>query len=174
MKAQMKVAKNLERVNPGFHLPGFVSKQSGAAAGDRKEFPGTIGPRELDRPGRIFRQKLGREIRREILRELRLQLGNVPPDAAKKESCGPCVRHNQDTRLNLQSRGALTKVGANSSTSQLREGTTLLPSSRRTFLQSVSKSAAVLSLEGVLARSRPLHALFPLATSLPNLERAWD
>ena len=58
MKAQMKVAKNLERVNPGFHLPGFVSKQSGAAAGDGKKFPGTIGPRELDRTGRIFRQKL--------------------------------------------------------------------------------------------------------------------
>ncbi|MGH9545319.1 MAG: CRTAC1 family protein, partial [Terriglobales bacterium] len=33
--------------------------------------------------------------------------------------------------------------------------------SRRTFLQSVSKSAAVLSLEGVLARSRPLHAFSP-------------
>src|ERR1700687_3160502 len=64
----------------------------------------------------------------------------------------PCV--------SLQSSDALNKVGANSSTSQLREGTTLLSSSRRTFLQSVSKSAAVLSLEGVLARSRPLHAFF--------------
>ena len=78
------------------------------------------------------------------------------------------MRHNQDTRLNLQSRGALTKVGANSSTSQLREGTSLLSSSRRTFLQSVSKSAAVLSLEGVLARSRPLQAFFPAGDEPPK------
>jgi enediyne biosynthesis protein E4 len=59
-------------------------------------------------------------------------------------------------RLNLQSSDALNKVGANSSTSQLREGTALLSSSRRTFLQSLSKSAVVLSLDGVLALARPL------------------
>ena len=52
--------------------------------------------------------------------------------------------------LNLQSSNALNRVGANSSTSQLREGTALLSSSRRTFLQSLSKSALVLSLDNVL------------------------
>ena len=70
--------------------------------------------------------------------------------------------------LNLQSRGALNKVGANSSTSQLREGTVLLSSSRRTFLQSVSKSAAVLSLEGVLAQSRRWRAFFPASEEVPK------
>ena len=62
---------------------------------------------------------------------------------------------DQDTRLNLQSRDALNKVGANSSTSQLREGITLLSSSRRTFLQSFGKSAAAFSLEGILALAWP-------------------
>src|SRR6185312_7039651 len=60
--------------------------------------------------------------------------------------------------LNLQSSNALNRVGANSSTSQLREGTALLSSSRRTFLQSLSKSALVLSLDNVLALARPLRA----------------
>ncbi len=52
------------------------------------------------------------------------------------------------------------KVGANSSTSQTREGTSSLFSSRRAFLQSLSRSALVLSLENVLALARPtrLHA----------------
>src|SRR5207249_6871947 len=64
-------------------------------------------------------------------------------------------------RLNLQSRCASHyKVGANSSTSQTREGTSSLFSSRRAFLQSLSRSALVLSLENVLALARPtrLHA----------------
>src|SRR5438874_11494070 len=64
-------------------------------------------------------------------------------------------------RLNLQSRCASHyKVGANSSTSQTREGTSLLFSSRRSFLQSLSRSAFVLSLENILALARPtrLHA----------------
>src|SRR5206468_2399097 len=64
-------------------------------------------------------------------------------------------------RLNLQSRCASHyKVGANSSTSQTREGTRSLFSSRRAFLQSLSRSALVLSLENVLALARPtrLHA----------------
>jgi len=61
-------------------------------------------------------------------------------------------------RLNLQTSDALNKVGANSSTSLLREGTALLSSSRRTFLQSLSKSAVVLSLDSVLALARPLRA----------------
>ena len=67
--------------------------------------------------------------------------------------------------LNLQSSNALNMVGANSSTSQLREGTVLLSSSRRTFLQSLSKSALVLSLDSVLALARPLrpHAFFQAA-----------
>src|SRR6266404_1885739 len=80
---------------------------------------------------------------------------------------GSCVRSTQSPcmkldalqlrpRLNLQSSDALNKVGANSSTSQLREGTALLSSSRRRFLQSLSKSAVVLSLDGVLALARPL------------------
>jgi enediyne biosynthesis protein E4 len=60
----------------------------------------------------------------------------------------PCV--------SLQSSDALNRVGANSSTSQLREGTALLSSSRRTFLQSLSKSAVVLSLDSILALARPL------------------
>src|ERR1700687_2891889 len=60
----------------------------------------------------------------------------------------PCV--------SLQSSDALNRVGANSSTSQLREGTALLSSSRRTFLQSLSKFAVVLSLDSVLALARPL------------------
>ena len=63
---------------------------------------------------------------------------------------------NLRPRLNLQSSNALNRVGANSSTSQLREGTALLSSSRRTFLQSLSKSALVLSLDNVLALARPL------------------
>ena len=58
--------------------------------------------------------------------------------------------------LNLQSSDALNRVRANSSTSRLREGTTLLSSSRRRFLQSLSKSALVLSLDSVLALARPL------------------
>src|SRR5438309_6193561 len=64
-------------------------------------------------------------------------------------------------RLNLQSRCASHyKVGANSSTSQTRECTSLLFSSRRSFLQSLSRSAFVLSLENILALARPtrLHA----------------
>src|SRR5205823_109836 len=64
-------------------------------------------------------------------------------------------------RLNLQSEHASHyKLGANSSTSQTREGTSLLFSSRRAFLQSLSRSALVLSLENVLALARPtrLHA----------------
>src|SRR5437870_12525990 len=64
-------------------------------------------------------------------------------------------------RLNLQSRCASHyKVGANSSTSQTREGTSSLYSSRRAFLQSLSRSALVQSLENVLALARPtrLHA----------------
>src|SRR5438094_9570547 len=64
-------------------------------------------------------------------------------------------------RLNLQSEHASHyKVGANSSTSQTREGTSRLFSSRRAFLQSLSRSALVLSLENVLALARPtrLHA----------------
>src|SRR5947199_2300742 len=59
-------------------------------------------------------------------------------------------------RLNLQSRCASHyKLGANSSTSQTREGTSSLFSSRRAFLQSLSRSALVLSLENVLALARP-------------------
>jgi hypothetical protein len=41
---------------------------------------------------------------------------------------------------------------------QLREGTALLSSSLRTFLQSLSKSAVALSLDGVLALARPLNS----------------
>src|ERR1700675_1902658 len=59
-------------------------------------------------------------------------------------------------RLNLQSSDTLNRVGANSSTSQLRDGTALLSPSRRTFLQSLSKSAVVLSLDSVLSLARPL------------------
>src|SRR5438132_13535444 len=73
-------------------------------------------------------------------------------------------------RLNLQSRCASHyKVGANSSTSQTREGTSSLFSSRRAFLQSLSRSALVLSLENVLALARPtrLHASLP-APAPPN------
>src|SRR5580765_6216418 len=66
---------------------------------------------------------------------------------------------------NLQTSDALNKVGANSSTSQLREGTTLLSSSRRTFLQSTVKSAAALSLESVLALGRSLGARFQFPLS---------
>ena len=60
----------------------------------------------------------------------------------------------------MQSRDALNKVRTNSSASPLWEGTTLLSSSRRTFLQLVGKSAAALSLEGILALAQPPHA-FP-------------
>src|SRR5437773_1408139 len=73
-------------------------------------------------------------------------------------------------RLNLQSRCASHyKVGANSSTSQTREGTSRLFSSRRAFLQSLSRSALVLSLENVLALARPtrLHASLQ-ASSTPK------
>src|SRR5713101_8123638 len=82
-----------------------------------------------------------------------------------EELCVPCVRLDQHTRRNLQSRDALNKVGANSSTSQLREGTTLLSSSRRTFLQSTVKSAAALSLERVLELARPLGSSFRFPVS---------
>src|SRR5690349_16874929 len=71
-------------------------------------------------------------------------------------------------RPNLQSRDALNKVGANSSTSQLREGTTLLSCSRRAFFQSLSKSAAVLSLQGVLARARTPQAFFSAPDDSPK------
>ena len=67
--------------------------------------------------------------------------------------------------LNLQSSDALNRVGANSSTSQLREGSALLSSSRRTFLQSLSKSAVVLSLDSVLALARPLKSRAFLAAA---------
>src|SRR5437667_12909301 len=52
------------------------------------------------------------------------------------------------------------KVIAYSSTSQTRECTSSLFSSRLSFLQSLSRSALVLSLENVLALARPtrLHA----------------
>src|ERR1700687_2949604 len=68
----------------------------------------------------------------------------------------PCMKLDAlKLRLNLQSSDALNKVGANSSTSQLLEGIALLPPSRRTFLHSLSKSALVLSLDGVLTLARP-------------------
>ena len=70
--------------------------------------------------------------------------------------------------LNLQSSDALNRVGANSSTSQLREGTALLSSSRRTFLQSLSKSALVLSLDSVLALARPLRPRALLSRGAKN------
>src|SRR5438093_11800829 len=73
-------------------------------------------------------------------------------------------------RLNLQSRCASHyKVGANSSTSQTREGTSSLFSSRRAFLQSLSRSALVLWLGNVLALARPtrLHASLQ-ASSTPK------
>jgi len=49
-----------------------------------------------------------------------------------------------------------------------RKGTTLLSSSRRSFLQSLSRSALVLSLESVLAMARPrrLFAASPLASQV--------
>ena len=58
-------------------------------------------------------------------------------------------------RRSLQNRGSLAykREGANFSTSQ--PGTDLLPSSRRAFLKSLSRSALVLSLENVLALGRP-------------------
>jgi enediyne biosynthesis protein E4 len=85
---------------------------------------------------------------------------------AQKKLYVPCFRSDQNIRLkpglltwllrlNLQSRDALNKVGANSSTSQLREGTALLSPSRRAFLRSLSKSAMVLSLDSILALGRP-------------------
>src|SRR5690349_15355679 len=67
------------------------------------------------------------------------------------------------------------KVGANSSTSQTREGTSLLFSSRRSFLQSLSRSAFVLPLENVLALARAtrLHA-FLQASGPPAPPNAAD
>src|SRR5947207_15885956 len=53
--------------------------------------------------------------------------------------------------MSLQSRDAHSKVVPNSSTSQLRDGITLLFSSRRGFFQSLSKSAVILSLESILS-----------------------
>src|SRR5678815_4377440 len=76
----------------------------------------------------------------------------------KQTTCVELDALNLRPCLNLQSSNALNRVGANSSTSQLREGTALLSSSRRTFLQSLSKSALVLSLDNVLALARPLRA----------------
>src|SRR6058998_2738929 len=76
-------------------------------------------------------------------------------------------------RLNLQSRCASHyKVGANSSTSQTREGTSLLFSSRRSFLQSLSRSAFVLSLENILALARPtrLHASLQASATPKNAD----
>src|SRR5438552_1867258 len=76
-------------------------------------------------------------------------------------------------RLNLQSRCASHyKVGANSSTSQTREGTSSLFSSRRAFLQSLSRSALVLSLENVLALARPtrLHASLQASATPKNAD----
>src|SRR5437870_8977303 len=76
-------------------------------------------------------------------------------------------------RLNLQSRCASHyKVGANSSTSQSREGTSSLFSSRRAFLQSLSRSALVLSPENVLALARPtrLHASLQASATPKNAD----
>src|SRR5438132_12544707 len=64
------------------------------------------------------------------------------------------------------------KVGANSSTSQTREGTSSLFSSRRAFLHALRRSALGLSPENVLALARPtrLHASLQASATPKNAD----
>src|SRR5262249_3750317 len=41
-------AEQLQRVDPRFHLSGFVSEERGSRPGDRQEFPGADWPRQFE------------------------------------------------------------------------------------------------------------------------------
>src|SRR6202035_2113519 len=53
VKAQMKIAENLQGINPSFDASGFIAKDSGARPYSRKNFPGTHWARQLQRGGLI-------------------------------------------------------------------------------------------------------------------------
>ena len=54
VKGKVKVAKDLQRVHPGFHLPALVSKKAGTHSDQRKKLPGANRPGKLGVGGGAF------------------------------------------------------------------------------------------------------------------------
>src|SRR6266481_1454025 len=61
MKGQVEAAKNLQRIDPGFHFSTLVAEHTGAHSDHGEKFPGADGAGEFER----WRRLLGNSCRRD-------------------------------------------------------------------------------------------------------------